>query len=94
MEELIKTITSNTLYLAVAVILGVVIVLAVIKRMMKLIVLAVIVLACYVGYLHFTGQKVPKTREETVKHISEKLEQGKEILQKEMKNIDRSPQGR
>ena len=88
MEELLKTITSNTLYLAIAVILGVVIIICIIKKMLKLLILSVIVIAVYIGYLHYTGQKVPGTREETVKHLKEKLDKGKELLKDNMKNLD------
>ena len=71
MEKLIELITSNTLYLTIAIIIGVMIAISLVKKMIKMIILSFIVLVIYVGYLSYTGQKIPKTREETVKHVKE-----------------------
>ncbi len=89
MEEILKTITSNNLYLAAAVILGVIIIISLVKKMIKMIILSLIVISAYLGYLYYTGQKIPKTREETVKHITDKVEKGKVIIEDNVKKYGR-----
>ena len=87
MEKLIELITSNTLYLTIAIIIGVMIAISLVKKMIKMIILSFIVLVIYVGYLSYTGQKIPKTREETVKHVKEKIQTGQKLINNEVKKI-------
>jgi membrane protein implicated in regulation of membrane protease activity len=73
-QNLITIITSNTLFLVLAIIIAIMIALALIRHVFSLFVIAVLVLAAYAGYLAYTGQKIPTTSEEILKHGSEQLQ--------------------
>ncbi len=75
MDYIIGLITANTLTLLAAIIIGLMVFLAIIKRFIRLFAVAVFILLCYAGYLYYTGQKVPVTKEEILEHGSEKLQE-------------------
>ena len=54
MENIIEAITSNPVYLAIAVALAVVIVYGFVKKIIKLALVTVSVFILYVAYLHYT----------------------------------------
>ena len=87
MEDIINTITSNKVYLVLAVIIGITLVLSVIKRFFKLIVISTAILVIYVGYLYYTGQKIPETREEILEHGTEKFKKLKDVGQDTLKKV-------
>jgi len=74
LESFIELITTNTLAFIIAVIICLSIVLFLIKRLFKLAVCAAFILFIYVGFLFFTGQKVPTNMDEAIEHGSEQLE--------------------
>lgn len=91
MENILRTITSNNLYLAIALILGVFIIYSILKKVIKMVLISVAVIILYIAYLSYAGEKIPKTRSEVVDHVSEKIREGtkkgKELLDKNMGNV-------
>ena len=78
MENIIEQIYSNPVYMAIAVILGLLMVYGIVKRIIKLVIFIGIVLVLYVVYLNYTGQEVPATTEELKKSVTENVEIVKE----------------
>jgi len=78
MENLIEQITSNPVYIAIAVILGIVLIYGVVKRIIKLVIFIGIVLVLYVVYLNSTGQPVPATTKELKESVTKNVEKVKE----------------
>jgi multisubunit Na+/H+ antiporter MnhC subunit len=91
MENIIKAVTSNNLYLAAAIILGVFVLYSLVKKVIKMALISMAIIIIYIAYLSYTGEKIPKTREEVVDHVSEKIREGsrkgKELLEKNLGEI-------
>ena len=64
MDNLIDMVFSNPVYMAIAVILGILLIYALIKKVIKLILTIGLLLVIYVVYLNYTGQDVPKNMDE------------------------------
>ncbi len=82
-ENIFAVVTSSTPLMILAVITCIMIIVAVLKRFMKLFIIAVVILLAYAGYLAYTGQEIPVTSEEIIRHGSQKLEQLKLDAMKE-----------
>ncbi len=80
MEGVIDTIISNPILLIITVILGILLVYSVIKKLFKVAVIVLIAGVIYVSYLAYTGQKVPTTKDEVMKH-------GKELTDESIKKL-------
>ena len=78
MENIIEAVTSNPVYLAIAVILAVVIVYGFVKRVIKLVLVTASVFILYIAYLHYTG----KNTAEISKQVSKSAEILKEAVSK------------
>ena len=78
MENIIELITSNPVYLAIAVILAIVIVYGFVKKIIKLASVTGAVFILYVAYLHYSG----KNTSEISKTVSKSAEILKEAVSK------------
>ena len=78
MENIIEAVTSNPVYLAIAVLLAVVIVYGFVKRVIKLALVTASVFILYIAYLHYTG----KNTAEISKQVSKSAEILKEAVSK------------
>ena len=78
MENIIELITSNPVYLAMAVILAIVIVYGFVKKIIKLALVTGAVFILYVAYLHYSG----KNTSEISKTVSKSAEILKEAASK------------
>ena len=79
MQNMIDTIFSNPVYLAIAGVLAIMLVYAIIKKVIKLIFTIGVVLVMYLVYLNYTGQEVPKTVDEFKDAVSEEFEKVKDV---------------
>jgi len=89
LNSIIEQITTNTLSFVIAVIICIMIVLFIIKKLYKMMVFSIVILLIYIGYLFFTGQKVPTNVDELLEHGAEQLKkhQIEERSQKMRDNI-------
>jgi uncharacterized protein YacL len=91
MENIIKTVTSSNLYLAVAIILGIFVLYSIVKKLIKMVLISLVIIIIYIAYLSYTGEKIPQTREEVVDHVSGKIregtQKGKELLEKNLEEM-------
>ena len=83
MENIIEAITSNPVYLAIAVILAVVVIYGFVKKIIKLVLVAASIFVLYVAYLHFTG----KNTSEISKTVSKSAEVIKEVVSKTSEKV-------
>ncbi len=94
MEGIIKVLTSNNILMILGLFLVAILIFSVIKQLLKLVYLAAILLVIYVGYLYYTGQKIPTTKDEVIKHSYEqfnKIEKSrKEIMEDVKKRNEKS----
>ena len=73
MENIIELITSNPVYLAIAVILAIVIVYGFVKKIIKLALVTGAVFILYVAYLHYSGKNTSEILKEAVSKTGEKV---------------------
>jgi len=93
MENLIELITSNPVYLAIAVILAVVIVYGFVKKIIKLALVAGAIFILYVAYLHYSGKntsEISKTVSESAEIIKEAVSKaGEKVKDSAIKSIEK-----
>ncbi len=100
MENLLNQISSNPLYLAIAVVLGIILAVGIAKKIIKLIIILAIALIAFAAYLHFTGQEFPtdtdnlksdlfkqvgKVKDSASEALDETLKSAKDDFSKELK---------
>ena len=71
-------------------VLAILILFSVIKKLIKLALVTVAILALYLGYLAYTGKEVPTTPDELKVKIQEKVKEGKEVIDQKVKEMNRS----
>ncbi len=71
-------------------VLAILILFSVIKKLIKLALVTVAILALYLGYLVYTGKEVPTTPDELKVTIQKKVEKGKEVIDQKVKEMNRS----
>lgn len=87
MEDLITNITSNPVYLLIAVIIIIAVTISIVKKLLKAVVMAIAVLIIYLGYMSFTGEKVPTTKDEFFKHGTKQIEKIKKAGEKQFNGL-------
>ena len=70
--------------------LAVLILFSVMKKLVILMLVAVAVLALYLGYLAYTGKEVPRTPDELKETLQDKYKEGKEVMEKKVKEVNTS----
>jgi len=87
MENLINTITSNPIYMVIAVIIVVAVAISIVKKLFKALILAIAVLIIYLGYMSYTGQKIPTSTDDIIKHGTKQIEKMKKAGEKKMGDV-------
>ena len=75
-QNIYQIIISEPIYLTITIILLLIISYSILKKLFKMLITLLIILIVYIGYLMFTGQKLPS--EENINSIKEKVVQGVE----------------
>ena len=78
MEELLNQLSSNPLYLAIAVVLGIILVVGIAKKIIKLIIILAIALIAFAAFLHFTGREFPANSDDLRSTMSKHVENVKD----------------
>jgi Ca2+/Na+ antiporter len=93
MENIIELITSNPVYLAIAVILAIVIVYGFVKKIIKLALVTGAVFILYVAYLHYSGKntsEISKTVSKSADIIKEAVSKtGEKVKDSAIKSIEK-----
>jgi len=93
MENIIELITSNPVYLAIAVILAIVIVYGFVKKIIKLALVTGAVFILYVAYLHYSGKntsEISKTVSKSAEIIKEAVSKtGEKVKDSAIKSIEK-----
>ena len=91
LENLLNDILSNPAYLAVAIALAAMIAYSVIKRLYKLVVLAVVLFVIYCAYLTLTDQPLPEIDIDKIQEeLGEVTDQAKELKEKASDTLDKA----
>ena len=90
MENLLNQLSSNPLYLAIAVILGIILVVGIVKKIMKLIVILAVALIAFAAYLQYTGREFPtdtdKLRDSVSKQVNKVTESANQVIEDTLKS--------
>ncbi len=89
MENFLENIFNNPLYTFLAGMIILLIVYSFVKKFLKLIVFSVAALIIYLGYLAYTGQDIPITREQFIRHSTEQIEKFKSGASEKVKESGR-----
>ena len=91
LENLFNDILSNPAYLAVAIALAAMIAYSVIKRLYKLVVLAVVLFVIYCAYLTLTDQPLPEIDIDKIQEeLGEVTDKAKELKEKASDTLDKA----
>ena len=91
LENLFNDILSNPAYLAVAIALAAMIAYSVIKRLYKLVGLAVVLFVIYCAYLTLTNQPLPEIDIDKIQEeLGEVTDQAKELKEKASDTLDKA----
>ena len=91
LENLFNDILSNPAYLAVAIALAAMIAYSVIKRLYKLVVLAVVLFVIYCAYLTLTDQPLPEIDIDKIQEeLGEVTDQANELKEKASDTLDKA----
>jgi F0F1-type ATP synthase membrane subunit a len=89
MEHILNVLTSNKILLAAAVFASILIVLSAFKKLVMAALVLLALLVLYVGYLTYTGQKVPKTKQEVMEYGTKKIDTIKKEGHDTMKQVNK-----
>ncbi len=98
MEQLINTIASDRLVLAIVLLLLALAVYFILKRLVKLIIIAVIMLVLFTGFMYYRGEKLPAPVKELIqqgektKDTINRINRAAEIL-KDTEGMNQSSKG-
>ena len=90
MSSLFEQLITNPVLLAVTIVLAVLLLFSIIKKLLKIAIVTISLLALYLGYLIYTGKEVPKTADELKDSLQEKSGEVKEVIDKTVKEVNRS----
>ena len=87
--ELYNTVINNPIYLAIAVILALLLIYSALKRFIKMIILALLFITIYLGYLYFTGDSnIVKDIDNAVDSVNRSIENSKGYIEEFKDNFD------
>ena len=94
MEYIIELITSNPVYLAIAVVLAIIIVYGFVKKIIKLALVTGAVFILYVAYLHYSGKntsEISKTVSKSAEILKEAVSKtGEKVKDSAIKSIEKT----
>jgi xanthine/uracil permease len=73
MEQIITFMAAHKLVMAAAVIISIIIIISVVKKFLKVAAVLLAIVVLYAAYLVYSGQKIPKTKQEVIEHSEKKL---------------------
>ena len=80
-QKIYHLIINEPIYLTITIILGLIISYSLLKKLFKILIITLLVLLCYVGYLMYTGKELPN--EDQISSVKEKVENvGEKIFEK------------
>ena len=71
MEDLIKKVFTDPAFMTVGAIIVVLVTLAIFKKLFKFVVILLLILVIYAGYLYYTGEEAPESLKEAIEDIKE-----------------------
>ena len=90
MEDLIKKVFSDPAFMTVGAIIVVLVTLAIFKKLFKFVIILLLILVIYAGYLYYTGEEAPESLKEAIEDIKElDLDELKESAEDMLKDAEK-----
>ena len=90
MEDLIKKVFSDPAFMTVGAIIVVLVTLAIFKKLFKFVVILLLILVIYAGYLYYTGEEAPESLKEAIEDVKElDLDELKESAEDMLKDAEK-----
>jgi len=91
--DIYNIILNDPIYTTIAVILSVVVFISIFKKLFKVAIILIAFSVLYVGFIYYSGEKIPETTDDLMKDISRRSEGViEEVLNKSeeiVKNVDK-----
>ena len=88
--DIYKIILNDPIYTTIAIILTVVVFISIFKKLFKVAIILIGFSVLYVGFLYYTGEKIPETTDDFMKDISKRSEEAiEEVLNKSEEIVKR-----
>ena len=87
-EKIYQMIINEPIYLTVVIIFLLIIAYSILKKLFKILVISLVILMCYIGYLMYTGQGLPN--EEELNSMKQKGIQGVETVIDKLDKLGKS----
>ena len=71
MEDLIKKVFTDPAFMTVGAIIVVLVTLAIFKKLFKFVIILLLILVIYAGYLYYTGEEAPESLKEAIEDVKE-----------------------
>ena len=90
MEDLIKKVFTDPAFMTVGAIIVVLVTLAIFKKLFKFVMILLLILVLYTGYLYYTGEEVPESLKEAIEDVKEiNLDELKESAEDMLKDAEK-----
>ena len=90
MEDLIKKVFTDPAFMTVGAIIVVLVTLAIFKKLFKFVVILLLILVIYAGYLYYTGEEAPESLKEAIEDVKElDLDELKESAEDMLKDAEK-----
>ena len=90
MEELIKKVFADPAFMTVGAIIIVLVTLAIFKKLFKFVIILLLILVLYAGYLYYIGEEAPESLKEAIEDVKElDLDELKESAEDMLKGAEK-----
>ena len=90
MEDLIKKVFTDPAFMTVGIIIVVLVTLAIFKKLFKFVIILLLILILYAGYLYYTGEEAPESLKEAIEDVKElDLDELKESAEDILKDAEK-----
>ena len=87
MNNLLTLIMNDPVYLTILVIISFAIIFSIIKKLFKFSAILITICIIYLGYLHYTGQKIPINTDDLMNNMGENTEEVIEGIEDAVENL-------
>jgi len=90
MEDLIKKLFTDPAFMTVGIIIVILVTLAIFKKLFKFVIILLLILVLYAGYLYYIGEEAPESLKEAIEDVKElDLDELKESAEDMLKDAEK-----
>ena len=90
MEDLIKKLFTDPAFMTVGIIIVILVTLAIFKKLFKFVIILLLILVLYAGYLYYIGEEAPESLKKAIEEVKElDLDELKESAEDMLKGAEK-----